>query len=296
MDHSNQSTVVMGAGGMLGADLVATLEERGAASTALSRRDLDITDESAVRTALQRCRPAVVINAAAYTNVDECETNSEQAFAVNARGVFNIARACSDVGAFVLHVSTEYVFDGRSERYYVEDDPVHPLGVYGKSKAEGERLLREILPDDHCIVRTQWLFGAHGRNFVEAILERALSAGRLTVVNDQFGSPTYTRDLAVACADLCEKRARGTFHVTNSGFTSWFGFARAIVDAAGLAYVPVEAITSDELDRPAPRPAHAVLDTSKFRAFCGYTLRHWEEALQDYLVRKRAAATHSTGD
>ncbi len=296
MDHPNQSTVVIGAGGMLGTDLVATLEERGAPSTALGRQDLDIADESAVRTVLNRVRPEVVINAAAYTNVDACETNAEQAFAVNARGVFNVARACRDMGAFMLHVSTEYVFDGLSERYYAEDDPVHPLGVYGKSKAEGERLLRETLPDDHCIVRTQWLFGAHGRNFVEAILERALSVGRLAVVNDQFGSPTRTRDLAVACADLCEKRARGTFHVTNSGFTSWFGFARAIVDAAGLAHVPVEAITSGELDRPAPRPAHAVLDTSKFRAFCGYALRHWEEALHDYLEQKRTAASDSPDD
>lgn len=290
MESLKGSVVVTGASGMLGSDIMWAFAKEGVQAVPLDHHQVDITDEEAFRETVQRHRPALLINAAAYANVDGCETEVDTAFAVNARGALNIARTCNAVGAFLLHVSTDYVFDGRTSEPYREDDPINPLGVYGKSKAEGERHIREALPDDHCIVRTQWLFGLNGKNFVEAILAKARSDGQLTVVDDQFGSPTSTRDLACAIVTLCRLQARGTFHVVNSGVTSWFHFAQAIVRSAGLAHVSVEPIGSDQLDRPARRPSHAEFDTSKFGDLTGAPLRSWQEALQDYLESRTGRA------
>ncbi|MCA1960341.1 MAG: dTDP-4-dehydrorhamnose reductase [Desulfomonile sp.] len=280
--------LVVGAGGMLGRDLTEALRNEGITFETVVSGQMNITEPAEVAQTLRRFRPSVVINTAALTDVDGCESMGERAFAVNAHGPENLARACRETAAFLVHVSTDYVFDGSKKIPYTEEDPPSPLGVYGRSKEEGERLVRKALPDAHCIVRTQWLFGPHGKNFVEAILGRTERTNRLRVVNDQYGAPTYTSDLAVALVTLSHKRATGTFHVTNSGVTSWHGFACRIIELGGVRGVTVEAITSMELARPAPRPSYSVLDNRKFVQCAGYSLRHWEDALQDYLGRRGA--------
>lgn len=291
MRQSSERWLVVGASGMLGYDVQAALDHAGIRFEAHRSKEMDVTDPVAVRETLLRLRPSVVINTAAFTDVDGCESMVELASAVNARGPENLARACGETAAFLVHVSTDYVFEGSKGTPYTEEDPLRPLGVYGRSKAEGERLVREILSDAHCIVRSQWLFGRHGKNFVEAILGQAERTRRLRVVNDQYGSPTYTPDLAAALVTLARQRAGGTFHVTNAGVTTWHGFACRIVQLAGGPDVTVEEITSQELGRPAPRPAYSVLDNRKFFRQAGYALRHWDEALQDYLALRNEART-----
>jgi len=275
--------LVIGAKGMLGTDLVQLIAGSGTPTVAMDVEEVDITCEASVRRALDSCRPEVIINCAALTDVDGCETQANKAFEVNARGPANLARGALETGALLVHISTDYVFDGLGSRPYREDDPVSPLSVYGKSKAEGERLIREILPETHLIVRTQWLFGHNGKNFVKAIVEAARKRDVLSVVNDQHGCPTHTVDLAAALFDLCKLRGRGTFHVTNAGRATWYDFAVAILDLAGIDRVRVEPITTEELGRPAPRPKFAVLDNSKYTSLTGKPLQSWRQALKDYL-------------
>ncbi len=274
--------LVIGSKGMLGTDLVRLLLERGIKTVALDLDELDIRAADSVMDALETHRPSVVINVAAYTDVDGCESRPEEAFSANAQGPENLAKASLATGSFLVHISTDYVFDGNKRSPYLEEDPINPLGVYGRSKAEGERSIRELLPDRHCIVRTQWLFGLHGKNFVEAILSQAQKRDVLRVVGDQKGCPTYAPDFAASLIGLCGLSARGTFHVTNSGETTWYEFARRILELAGITTVHVEAMSSQELDRPAPRPAYSVLDNSRFIELTGSRLRRWEEALEAY--------------
>jgi dTDP-4-dehydrorhamnose reductase len=247
---------------------------------------MDIRIADSVMDAFAKYHPGLVINVAAYTDVDGCESRTEEAFSINAQGPKNLAKASLDAGSFLVHMSTDYVFDGNKGAPYVEEDPINPLGVYGRSKAEGERFVRELLPDRHCIVRTQWLFGLHGKNFVEAILTQAQQKDVLRVVCDQRGSPTYAPDLAI---ELCDLRARGTLHVTNSGEATWHEFARKILEVAGLGSVRVEPMTTEELRRPAPRPAYSVMDNSRFIGLTGSGLRSWEEALEAYLDERQRA-------
>lgn len=271
---------------MVGTDLATSIRQLGPEIIGLDSSQLDIRSRDSVIETVQRYKPGIIFNAAGITDVDGCESRSEDAFSVNADGPGNLAGACAAVGAFLVHISTDYVFDGQKGAPYTETDPVNPLGIYGKSKAEGERLVREILPDHHCIVRTQWLFGLHGKNFVEAILEGARESDRLTVVADQYGCPTSTVDLSHALIGLCEIGARGTIHVTNAGVTTWNAFARRIVDLAGLPGVRVDPITTDELNRASPRPLYTVLDNSRFIELVGSPLRLWDDALKDYLARR----------
>jgi dTDP-4-dehydrorhamnose reductase len=271
---------------MLGTDLVTSIRGLGREAIGLGSSELDIRDPHSVIETLQRYRPGIVFNAAGITDVDGCESRSKDAFNVNAEGAGNMAEACARFDTLLFHISTDYVFDGYKGAPYTETDPVNPLGIYGKSKAEGERFIREILPDRHCIVRTQWLFGLHGKNFVEAILERAGETDRLTVVDDQYGRPTSTVDLSHALISLCEIGALGTVHVTNSGTTTWHAFARRIVELAGFTGVRVDPITTHELNRPSPRPLYAVLDNSRFIELVGSPLRFWDDALKDYLARR----------
>jgi len=278
--------MVIGAHGMLGTDLVELLENSAEDVIALDLDDIDIRRPDSAMEVLGRFRPARVFNVAAMTDVDGCETNVNEAFEVNARGPEYLAQGCRGTGAVLVHISTDYVFDGRKNSPYSEGDALRPLGVYGRSKAEGEIAVRSALPDRHLIVRTQWLFGLHGKNFVEAILRQAKVKDSLRVVEDQKGRPTYTRDLAAALINLARKGALGTVHVTNVGTTSWYGFAGKIIELAGIRGVRVEPMLSIELDRKAPRPLYSVLDSSKFREITGCALPHWEEALQDYLARR----------
>lgn len=269
---------------MLGTDLAALLGDEHQV-TAVDLEDWDVTHRPTVEERVAAAAPEVIINAAAFTDVDGSEKEEPLAFRVNADGPENLARACKGLGIPLVHVSTDYVFDGTKPAPYREDDPANPLGAYGRSKWEGEQRIRALL-EDACIVRTAWLYGRAGRNFVEAILRQAETKSTLRVVNDQQGSPTYTRDLALALRAAAVKGLRGTYHVTNRGACTWFDFAREILDQSGRGDVAVEPISSKELGRPAPRPDNSVLDCGRFEKDAAMRLRAWNEALRDYLEER----------
>ena len=283
--------LVLGHKGMLGSDLMLRLE----GTHDVEGRDVDafdIVSEEDCRRVVQECSPEVVINAAAYTNVDACEANREGCLAVNALGVKNIAMACRGRGIMLVHFSTDYVFDGRKRIPYREGDPPWPLNVYGTSKLEGERFL-QALAENYLLIRTAWLYGRHGKNFVKTIIEKAAAVKTLEVVDDQIGSPTCTRDLAAAVMLLIEGGHRGIFHVTNRGRCSWYEFACKIVRYARITDVTVRPIGSEKLSRPAIRPAWSVLSGRKFRAESGMTMPTWQRALKEYLV-ETGAIPHSS--
>jgi dTDP-4-dehydrorhamnose reductase len=223
-----------------------------------------------------------LLNAAAYTDVDGCESKKETAFAVNAEGARNVALACAAIGGRMIHLSTDYVFDGSSRTPYREEDLPNPLNVYGASKLQGERFIQEIL-ESHLIVRTEWLYGRHGKNFVDTILRHAEQQKEIRVVDDQRGSPTFAKDLSFALERLIEIKAGGILHVTNSGSCTWFEIARQILRDKGYDHVQVIPISSEELARPAKRPANSVMDCRRYEKLTGRMMRTWQEALQEYL-------------
>ena len=274
--------LVFGARGMLGKDLVPALSVK---HQVLARdiEDLDIADQQRVQKEIETLRPQVVVNAAAYTDVDGCEAKRELAFSVNAEGARNIAAGCAASNARMIHLSTDYVFDGTSSAPYREEDPPNPLNVYGASKLQGERQIREVL-ENHLIIRTEWLFGRHGKNFVDTILRLAAQQEELRVVNDQRGAPTFTKDLSWAIEKLLEKEVKGILHITNSGSCTWYEFARQILIEKKIDHVSIVPISSAALTRPAKRPANSVLDFHRFENLLGQKMRTWEEALKEYLA------------
>jgi dTDP-4-dehydrorhamnose reductase len=266
--------LVTGAAGQLGADLVDHARAVGDDVIAVAKADLDITDADAVRAVLDRARPDAVVNAAAFTAVDACETNEELAYAVNADAVGHLSAACELVGAHLVHVSTDYVFDGALDRPYREDDPTNPQSVYGRSKLAGEHAAGPAAT----IARTSWVCGEHGNNMVKLVLRLAADPDQaLAFVDDQRGKPSFTSDLAPALRRLALDRRSGTFHVTNQGAVSWYEFVREILSVAGHDPDRVRPIATVDLDppRPAPRPANSVLDDTAWRA-AGY------EPLRDF--------------
>ena len=271
---------VAGARGMLGRELLGML---GGTATGLTRDEMDITSLDSVRKAMMSLRPAVVVNTIAYTNVDGCESNRQQAFRVNGEGVKNLAAATAEIGARLVHISSDYVFDGKKESPYLEDDPVNPLSVYGESKLAGEESAR--LNPDHLIIRTQWLYGLHGKNFVETMLRLSAEKEELAVVDDQVGSPTWTFDLSLAVKALIDNGSTGTYHAVNSGRCSWFDFAAAIFAEKGIT-TRLKRISSAELDRPARRPQFSVLDCGKLLRDAGMQMEDWRDALRKYLNAK----------
>ena len=276
--------LVTGATGMLGSDLVPALSAAGHEVFARSRIDLDITDAVDVLRAVRELSPDVLVNCAAFTKVDACESDP-LAFAVNAAAVGHLADACGNFGVQLVQISTDFVFDGEKGSPYAEDDAPHPLSAYGKSKRGGEEeALR--LPGS-LVVRASWLFGRSGWNFIEAILKQA-EAGkkRLAVVTDQVGRPTSTTDLSEGIAAILETGASGIYHFANRGEVSWNEFAREILWRAGLRDVEVEATTGDALGRPARRPAYSVLDTGKYERVTGRPIRSFREPLAEYLARR----------
>ncbi len=273
--------VVAGARGMLGHDL---LELYGSECRGVYHDEMEITSPASVEKVLKDLRPRVVINAVAYTDVDGCETNQVRAFQVNGEGVLNLARVTAEIGAKLVQVSTDYVFDGSKGMPWLEDDQVNPLSVYGRSKLAGEENAR--FNPDHLIVRTQWLYGLHGKNFVETMLRLGKEKDEISVVHDQIGSPTWTVDLSRAIRALIEKDCRGTYHAANAGSCSWCDFARAIFAESGLKTV-VNPITTVELGRPAPRPLYSVLDCGKLEQDSGFVPEGWREALEKYLKARR---------
>jgi len=276
--------VVTGAAGMLGSDLVRRLSA-GHEAIGVTRREFDIVDELNVLKTVAEIQPDWVIQCAAYTNVDGCEKEPDKAFSVNADGARNVAKACWGAKAKMLYVSTDYVYDGQKEEPYVETDPVGPLNVYGQSKLKGEQEVLKIL-SDALVVRTSWLFGKNGPNFVEAILSQVGKKDELSVVSDQVGNPTYTVDLADALTRLVEADASGIFHAANNGHCSWFQFAKEILKLHGAEGITVKSITTAELGRPALRPAYSVISKKKYEDVTGHRLRDWGEALKDYLKHR----------
>ena len=267
---------VTGAAGQLGSEFGAALQ--GHDIVALTSGDLDITDAKAVADVVDAHRPEVVINAAAYTKVDAAETEIDAAWAVNAGGPWHLARACARTGAALLHVSTDYVFDGTLDRPYTEFDPTNPVSAYGRTKEAGERLVRQTL-DRHWIVRTAWVHGRHGGNFVKTMLRLGAERGAVSVVDDQRGSPTFADDLAAAIVQVIDEAPFGTYHRTNSGSCTWFQLAQRAYDLAGLQ-VDVTPITTAQFGAPAPRPANSVLE-NRAAALLGLpALRPWEEGLE----------------
>jgi len=277
--------LVTGARGQLGTDLVLTCQEAGDEVVACSRAELDLTDRDSVLAAITSTRPDVVFNAGAWTAVDACESDPDRAFLANAMGVRWVTEAARIVSAHVLHVSTDYVFDGTKVEPYHEWDDTNPQSVYGRSKLGGER---EADPS-HTIVRTSWVCGAHGPNMVKTVLA-LLDQPELRFVDDQRGSPSFTADLAPALRRLAVARMAGTFHVTNQGSTTWYGFVREILELAGSDPSKVLPISTAELDppRPAPRPANSVLDNAALRHGGLPLLPHYRDAL-DRLVRELRA-------
>ncbi len=275
--------LVLGARGMLGRDLVPLVSRKHEVSCK-DIQDFDITDRQIALNQIGACRPDWVINAAAYTDVDGCESKAELAFAVNAEGARNVALGCARADCRLIHLSTDYVFDGESRTPYpIEGVSPNPRNVYGASKLQGERYVQESL-EEHLILRTAWMYGKHGKNFVDTIVRLGKEKEELRVVNDQRGSPTFTRDLSEAILRLLEEKARGIVHVTNSGECTWFDFARRILELAlPERKVRVIPISSKELARPAARPPYSVLDCSRYESITGLKIRHWEEALKEYL-------------
>jgi dTDP-4-dehydrorhamnose reductase len=280
--------LMFGGNGQLGQELTRAATGKRTPLIALGHEQADITDAAAVADALARCRPALVVNAAAYTKVDLAESEAVAAAAANADGPAVLATACSRAGVPLLHISSDYVFDGSKQSPYRESDPVAPLGVYGRTKAAGDAAVRDILTR-HIILRTAWVYGEFGQNFLKTMLRLARERDELRVVADQRGSPTSTRELATAILRIAPKLAAdadvwGTYHLTGSGATSWHGFAAAIVAAQAplTGRAPkLTAITTAEYPTPAARPANSVLDCSRFERVFGFHARAWADEAAD---------------
>ena len=272
--------LITGSNGMLGHDLIEVLKDKHELLLTTSKT-LDITDGDSVMDFILKSNPDIVINSAAYTDVDGCESNPDLAYNVNGEGVKNLALACREVDCPLVHISTDYVFNGQNDRPWVEDDEIGPISIYGKSKLEGEEHIKEIL-EKYFIVRTAWLYGVNGRNFPRTMLELAQNHSEITVVYDEVGTPTYTPDLAKGISELIETDYYGTYHLTNSGNCSWCEFARYIFEVADVD-VNVIPVTASEFARPAPRPSYSVLENRTWVENGFEPLRNYKEAIKEYI-------------
>jgi len=293
--------LITGANGQLGRELVRLGQRFEFEVHSFSRQQLDITNKNQIEQIFSRISPSLVINAAAYTQVDRAENESDLAYAVNKDGPAYLARYCDDNHLTLIHISTDYVFDGTKGRPYQESDPIAPLGVYGQSKAQGETAIRSILPN-HIIVRTSWLYAVYGNNFVKTILKLATEKTTLRVVADQFGSPTSAADLANAVLTIARKISAsekiywGTYHYCCKGITTWHALAEKIIELAmpyaALRARHVEAITTAEWPTPAKRPPYSVLDCSRLKSRFGIEPEAWQQSLKHTIDRIFAESNH----
>jgi len=291
---SDGRVMIFGAGGMLGRACAAELQRRGRPHDALRHADLDIGDEAALRRTLAAVRPSLIINTAAFTRVDDCEQQRDHALRINGHAPGVMADVAASLGATLVHISSDYIFGGEGTRPYREEDPPAPddrLSAYGLSKLEGDRRVMAA-GGRHLILRTSWVFGPGGANFVDTILQAATTRPQLKVVNDQRGRPTFAPDLCAALFALLDRRATGVVNVANSAECTWYEFAVEILRQAGIG-TPVAPCTTAEYPRPAKRPAYSVLDLDRFAELTGRPLRPWPEALAAHLAIRTAAPSGS---
>lgn len=279
MEEELMKILITGADGQLGNEIKNIFVEHEL--YAFNREQLDITDAVSIEKTLDLINPDLIINCAAFTNVDACETEIEKAFLVNAEGPGNIALECKKRGIILVHISTDYIFDGTKDVPYNETDKPNPQSVYGKSKFAGEDAIEGIM-EEYYIIRTSWLYGKVGKNFVKTMLELAKTRNELNVVEDQVGSPTYAPDLAKAIAQIIKTNKFGTYHVTNSGACTWNEFAKTIFEIKDID-MKVNPISTKQLGRPAPRPLYSVMSNEKLQDEIGIIMRDWRIALIDYL-------------
>jgi dTDP-4-dehydrorhamnose reductase len=291
--------LITGAAGMLGTDLVAAAGSLGDPVIAMDRASLDVTDAGAVAIAIARGRPDVVVNCAAWTAVDDAEASEDQALAINAGGAANLAASCAAYGARLVHVSTDYVFAGDAGRPYAEDDVPSPRTVYGRTKLAGERAVLDRLPGSGYVVRTAWLYGAHGPSFVRTMIKLEGQRPTIEVVDDQHGQPTWTADVAGQIIALVHSSAApGVYHATSTGQTTWFGLAREIFGLLGADPARVRPIPTSAMPRPAPRPAYSVLGHGAWARPGVPAIGEWRTALHrafpDVLAAQQATAQQAT--
>ncbi len=273
--------LVTGAGGMLGQDMTEALSANYHV-IALGRKELDISSPLQVQEVIEKTKPNLVVNCAAFTKVDLCEEEKELAFKVNSKGPGIVASCCNNIGAKLVHISTDYVFDGTSTRPYREDDRTNPINVYGQSKLQGEKEIMEAL-SDHLIVRTSWLFGKNGPNFIKTMIELSKKTKHLKVVNDQMGRPTYTKDLSEGVLLLLEKGAKGIVNCCNSGKCTWFDLCCHSLLIAGKKDIHIEPVSTKAFPRPAKRPRYSVLSLERFDNITKTPMRHWKQAVKAYI-------------
>ena len=292
MEKAKKIILLLGAGGMLGAALAERLS-REYKVIALGHIECDITDSKRLARIFSRYRPWLTLNAAAMTNVDACQENPENARAVNAKGPYNIAKAAAKYNSIVIQISTDYVFSGRKNRPYQENDYASPLNIYGKTKLEGEKLLRKTLKR-HIIIRTSWLFGKGKDNFINNIVKRSQKEKVLRIASDKYSSPTYALDLARAIAKIIalingcagQYKSYGTYHISNSGYCSWYEYAKVILKSAKITWVKLEPIKMSQINFKARRPVFSALDTTKYLRLTGKPPRKWQTAVKDYIERE----------
>ena len=294
--------LITGSSGMLGIDLCEELagdyEVYGADLVANKNFICDITDRKSISDVITKVKPDVVIHTAAWTDVDGCELVKNKAYRINSIGAENVALGCKAAGAALIYISTDFVFDGKKKSAYKETDRPNPLSVYADSKFKGEEAVKKAIKN-YFIIRTSWLYGKNGKNFVDTIIEKSKTDKELRVVDDQVGSPTYTVDFAKAIHVLLDRvfvkreassvKRYGIYHITNSGSVSWYEYAKTILGLTGSDSRALP-ISSKELNRPAKRPAMSVLDNSKFIALTGYRMRNWKTALKEYLSGRESYA------
>lgn len=278
--------LVTGSSGMLGHDLLEVLSLKGWDTFGLDHHNGDVTDLKGLRSVVKEFRPDTVVHCAAFTDVDGCEKDPDRAFKVNGLGTKNVAISCQEVDASMVYISTDYVFDGEKKDPYNELDNPNPINAYGRSKLLGEYYVQHLL-NRFSIIRTSWLFGKNGKNFIGTLLNLFKKEDTLKIVDDQFGSPTFSKDLARRVGEVIEGGGYGIYHITNTGSCSWYGFAAKIVELAGVQGKTVEPTDSETFKRPAKRPKNSILENRLLKVEGYGLLRPWEEALVAYLKENR---------